>query len=472
MNDITAISYSSPYHRIILLGVVLLTLFMSVLDGNAVNIALPAMTSFFQVDITASQLVTTVYLAILTSLLLLFGKISENSGGNRIFQTGLVVFTVGSLVCGLSDTFPELIVCRIIQAVGSAMSFAIGPAILFQSFPRNEQGKVMGLFGATIAIASIAGPALGGFLVDALGWQYIFFINVPIGIILIPFSLKYVNKEEKKEKRDPIDWIGAVFFTGMVISGIFFLTSIEWMNGLLILFLFATTIAFCILFIMQEFRSSHPLLDPALVRVPSFFYPLVSVFLFFIAMSALSITAPFYFQGVLHLSTTEVGLIFLIYPVIMAIVTPLGGWLYDKKESRSFVITGLIITVVSYFGFAWVGPMQDLTLILLFLVLMAFGGSLFYSPNNTDIMRGLPVSQINAASSISGTARYLSMVLGSSLGSVLLSVDLMIQGSATSIMTAEPLLLATAMGHLMVIAGIITFSGLIPYLLPTWKTGR
>ena len=188
--------------------IVFAAIFMAVLDGNVVNIALPTITTYFGVEVTYSQWVVTAYLVTLTSLLLIFGRVSEFVGRGRMFILGFVVFTLGSLACGLSPGLPALILFRVIQATGAAMLFSISSAIIYQLYPRGEQGKSMGYVGATVAIGSIAGPVLGGFLVDTLGWQYIFLINVPIGAVLIPVAMKYFGPEESCPERNQngLDW--------------------------------------------------------------------------------------------------------------------------------------------------------------------------------------------------------------------------------------------------------------------------
>lgn len=160
-------------NRYIVLLLVLTGVLMAVVDGSVVSIALPTITKYFDVSIAQSQMIMTSYLVTLTSLLMIFGKVAEYVGKAKLFWLGVAFFSFSSLACGISTSLELLVICRIIQATGAAMMFSISSAIIFQAFPRGEQGRAMGYIGATVAIGSILGPTLGGIIVDLLGWTYI-----------------------------------------------------------------------------------------------------------------------------------------------------------------------------------------------------------------------------------------------------------------------------------------------------------
>ena len=181
-NEQAAATQKAYRNRYIIMGIVLVGIFMAVLDGIVVSIALPTMTSHFHVDLAPSQWITTAYLLTITSLLLICGKVSDFTGRVPLFIAGIGLFTVSSLACGLSTNLPMLVGFRVIQAVGGAMMFSISGAIIFQAFPVHERGRAMGYIGSTVAVGSILGPIVGGFVTQALGWQSIFLINVPIGV--------------------------------------------------------------------------------------------------------------------------------------------------------------------------------------------------------------------------------------------------------------------------------------------------
>jgi len=173
---------------------------MAVIDGIVVSIALPTITNAFSVDVAQSQWIFTAYLVTETSLLLIFGRVSEFTGKNRLFLAGLVLFTTSSLACGLSTSLWDLVVYRVLQASGSAMIFSICVAILYETSESGEQGRVMSYIGTTTAAAAIAAPVLGGIVTGSLGWEYIFLINVPIGVVGIILFL-YLSPPERGPAR-------------------------------------------------------------------------------------------------------------------------------------------------------------------------------------------------------------------------------------------------------------------------------
>jgi len=438
--------------------IVFAAIFMAVLDGNVVNIALPTITTNFGVDVTYSQWVVTAYLVTLTSLLLIFGRVSEYVGRGRMFISGFVVFTLGSLACGMSPGLPALILFRVIQATGAAMLFSISSAIIYQLFPRGEQGKSMGYVGATVAIGSIAGPVLGGFLVDTLGWQYIFLINVPIGAVLIPVAMKYFGSERPIRKEIRMDWAGAstmvIFMVSLMLAlsslatDLAFTTPVAIYTGI-----FLASFA---IFLIAERMVPDPLLDLSIFRVPAFSLPVLATALYFIALFMVNILGPFYFEGVLDLSPSEVGLVFLIIPVIMVVGSPIAGWLYDSHYTPYYAAVGMAVTSVSLFLLAVLSKGMELPLIILAFIPMTIGMVLFQSPNNTEIMSSLPAEKIGIASSVSATVRNLGMALGVSGASILLSISTRMAGYSGPVLLAGPGILSSAFSLIMIVSAVFT----------------
>lgn len=198
--DQTNIQEFAYKNRLIILGIVLTGIIMSILDGYMVGIALPNITTSFNVSITQSQWIISGYLLVLTGLFIFFGKLSEYTGKTKLFMVGWLIFTISSLVCGLAHEINLLIFFRIVQAVGASAVAGVSGAILFHTFPQNEIGKAMGFYGAAVALGSIIGPVLGGLITNSIGWQYIFLINVPMGVILLIFAMKYLKIPESRVK--------------------------------------------------------------------------------------------------------------------------------------------------------------------------------------------------------------------------------------------------------------------------------
>jgi len=438
--------------------IVFAAIFMAVLDGNVVNIALPTLTTYFGVDVTYSQWVVTAYLVTLTSLLLIFGRVSEYVGRGRMFILGFVVFTLGSLACGLSPGLPVLILFRVVQATGAAMLFSISSAIIYQMYPRGEQGKSMGYVGATVAIGSIAGPVLGGFLVDTLGWQYIFLINVPIGAVLIPLAIKYLGSGGPVRKEIRMDWTGAVTMVVFMVFLMLALSSLATDLAITVSLVVYTSIflASLAIFLLTERRVPNPLLDLSIFRVPAFALPVLATALYFIALFMVNILGPFYFEGVLYLPPSQVGLVFLIIPVIMVVGSPVAGWLYDNHYSPYYAAVGMAVTTGSLILLAILSTRMELLLIVIAFIPMTIGMVLFQSPNNTEIMSSLPAEKIGIASSVSATVRNLGMALGVSVASILLSISTSLAGYTGPVLMAGPIILSSAFSLIMVVSAVLT----------------
>ncbi len=412
-------------NRYIIMCVVLAGIFMSVLDGIVVSIALPTITSYFHVDLPSSQWITTAYLLTITSLLLVCGKISEYTGRARLFTAGIGLFTISSLACGLSSSLPMLIGFRIIQAVGGAMMFSISGAIIFQAFPADERGRAMGYIGSTVAIGSILGPIVGGFVTQTLGWEYIFLINVPVGAVLLVLALKYLRIHEHRATHFRLDLPGTALLIVTVAALVIFMNRLaeSAMITLSECALAAVFIAALAAFIFVERRTKDPLLDLSIFRVKLFVLPCISMMLYFVGNFLMNVCSPFYFQGVLGFDQMTIGVYMLIVPLIMVVGSPIGGWLYDKHHSRYYSTVGVGIVSVGLFIMAYATYAVSIPVMLVALVLLGIGGALFQSPNNTELMSALPREKLSIASSVSSCVRNLGFTLGVSLATVFIALQ-------------------------------------------------
>ncbi|MGD0726722.1 MAG: MFS transporter [Spirochaetia bacterium] len=445
-------------HKYVILVIVLIGVLMSVLDGIVVSIALPTITGAFNVDISASQWTITAYLVTLTSLLLFFGRIAEFTGRALLFTAGLAVFTLASLACGLSSTFAELVAFRVLQGVGGAMVFSISGAILFLAFPKQERGRAMGYLGSTVAIGSILGPVLGGFLVDTLGWRYIFLINLPIGVVLVACSLLFLRTHEERARSFHMDWIGAATLAGALFFLLLFLSRLEQVAGSpqLAALCGGLFVACSAAFLLRESRCERPLLDLGIFRIRAFLVPVLAMMLFFVSSFMINVVGPFYFQGVMGLRPTQVGLLFLVVPLVMVVASPVAGWLYDMRHWRHYGMVGMAVVALCYFALgimarSWI----NIAAMAGVFVLLGVGSALFQSPNSTEVMNSLPRSQTAIASSVSAAVRNLGMTLGVALASLLLPLLLRLSGSTASVLQAEKGLLAASVGDIMIVSGIL-----------------
>jgi EmrB/QacA subfamily drug resistance transporter len=445
-------------HRYVILAIVLTGVFMSVLDNTVVSIALPTITASFGVDLSRSQWTITAYMLTLTSLLLVFGKVAEFTGRAFLFTAGLALFTLSSLACGLSATLTQLISFRVVQGIGGAMVFSISSAILFLAFPPEERGRAMGYIGSTVAAGSILGPALGGFLVDALGWRSIFLVNVPIGVVLVTFALVFLRTHEEKTPTFQMDWPGAALLAAALFSLMFFLPRLEQVSAspLIAILCGALFIVSTAFFLLRESRTAQPLLDLRIFRNRSFALPLLAMMLFFVSNFMINVTGPFYFEGVKGFSPSQVGLLFLIVPLIMVVASPAAGWLYDKRRWKHYETVGMATVALSYTALGILALLwPSIAAMAGVFVMLGLGSALFQSPNNTEVMSSLPRNQTPIASSVSASVRNLGMTLGVATASLLLPLQLRLAGFSGGVLDAPGGLLAASIARIMFLSGAL-----------------
>ena len=466
MNDACSGNDGPTLRQGIIQAVVLAAIAMAVIDGIVVSIALPSITRDFSSDVALSQWIITAYLVTETSLLLIFGRLSEFTGKRTLFLAGLVLFTTSSLACGLAASLLELIVFRVIQASGSAMIFSISAAILFETSVPGSQGKVMGYIGAVTAAAGLAAPILGGFITDALGWAFIFLINVPIGALGLVLFARHSPPGERRDTSIRMDWAGSATLVIALLFLVLFLvrvsSALSWSAESMV-FLLVSTLSM-ILFLVAESRSSHPLLDLSIFRKLGFTLPNLAMVCIYMAFFMLNLIGPFYLEGVMDLTPSQVGLVFLIAPLIMVIASPLSGWLYDRYHLFSLPTLGILLTGVSLLLLGFVVVLQDLLLIVLLFIPLSIGISLFHSPSSTDIMRALPIAKSGLASSVSATLRNLGMTLGVSVAGILFTKELYDTGYTGPVQEAAAGVLVGVIGNLLFIAAALCGVGAALYL--------
>jgi EmrB/QacA subfamily drug resistance transporter len=453
--------------RYIITFMVLVGVLMAVVDGSVVSIALPTITGYFSVDMAQSQWVMTGYLVTLTSLLLIFGKVSERLGRVRQFKAGFALFTLSSLLCGLATSLPMLVIFRVMQALGGAMIFSISAAIIFQVSPEEERGRSMGYIGSTVAIGSIIGPTLGGVIVQHLGWEYIFLVNVPIGICLLALASRKLKLEERVSEKLDLDWRGAFSLVAFMASLMFLLNSMAirssldlgsiWLGGSALLFLGA--------FLRNESRCAMPLLDLSIFKNRSFALSNLAMVIFFTSNLMIGVLGPFYFEGVMGYSPSEVGLVYLIVPTIMVFGSPLVGFLYDRHHFNYYAALGLTVASASMILMGLASREMNAKMMLLCFIPLGVGSAIFQSPNNAEVMSALGSKMLSTASSVTATVRNLGMALGVSISSILISIQLSYAGHAGSILDTGPGLTSEAISNVMIIAGALCIIGVIASMI-------
>jgi len=404
----------------ILFVVVMLT-FMATLDGSIVNVALPVMAKSLNVTSASIQLVVTSYLIVITAFILIFGRLGDILGKTKIFKFGIALFTLGSLFCGITSSLPILVLARVIQAIGAAGCMANSQGIITEAFPANERGRALGLTGTFVALGSLIGPPLGGFIVGAASWEFIFLINVPIGFITLFLAFKILPKGHEIAK-GKLDGVGALLFMLVVIplfAAIGKGQEAGFTNPVVLLGLLITVISF-VAFIIVEKKRESPLLELDIFKNKLFSLSIFCGFISFISIFCANIIQPFYLQDVLNYSPSTTGLVLMTAPLLLAVVAPISGYLSDKIGSEILTFIGLVITSLSLLLMSTLNEHSTLISMLVFIAAMAIGNGLFQSPNNSLIMSTVPRNKLGIAGSVNALVRNLGMVCGIALSTTLL----------------------------------------------------
>lgn len=405
----------------IILFIILVVTFMSTLDGSIVNVALPVMTKVLNVDSASIQLVVISYLMVISATILIFGRLGDMFGKIKVFKIGLLIFTLGSLLCGLTNSLLILVIARVIQAIGAAACMANNQGIITEIFPINERGRALGLSGTFVALGSLVGPPLGGLILSISSWQYIFLINVPIGIIALFYTIRLLPKENKKTEAK-LDGVGAILFMlaiTLLFGALNYGQNIGFDKPIVLMEIFIAFISL-IAFVYVEKKQEHPLLQIDIFKNKLFTVSIICAFISFVAIFCSNIILPFYLQYVKGFSPAQAGVILMVYPLILSIVAPISGHLSDKIGSEFLTFIGLILTSLGLFLMSLTNEATSTYLLIIFIGIMSLGNGMFQSPNNSLVMSQVPKNKLGVAGSINGLVRNLGMICGIAFSTILL----------------------------------------------------
>lgn len=411
--------------KYILFLLVATSIFMSTLDSSMVNVALPYMMHQLQTDIKTIQWVVLIYLITISSFLLSFGRLSDIKGRRYVYVLGFIIFTLGSLFCGVSQSAKALIVSRIVQGVGASMLMACSPAIIVDGFPEKERGRALGAVGAVVAAGLTIGPVAGGIILEYLSWHFLFLINIPIGVISAVLGVFILNKEDKGTK-EPMDKTGSLLIVIMLSSMILFLSNLSSSGFFSISSFLLAGISFAafIGFKINESKVSYPLFDLRLLDIKLFVFPVISAIILFAALFVFIFIMPFYLKYPCGFSASKTGIIMIGPFFFLLIVSPLSGILYDKFGSRLLCMTGMSFLLLSFVLLIFLDPSMPVFSILWRTAFAGIGIALFVSPNTTAIMNNVPISRRGVASATLSMARNLGMVIGVALASLVFTSSL------------------------------------------------
>ena len=376
---------------------------MASLDRNIVIIALPTIAFELHTSLLTLVWIAIGYWVVTASVLLTFGRLADMFGRVKLYNMGFILFTAGSALCSISYTGEQLIVFRIIQAIGAAFLFSNSAAILTDVFPENERGKALGLNQISIVIGSVIGLAFGGFLTSYLGWRSIFWINIPIGLFATVWSYTKL-RELGTIRKEKIDWLGnATLFGGLLLLLIAItFGSFQIIDSVKIFLFVMSSIALLTLFYFVEKKVSKPMFDFSLFKIKYFTSGIIAIFLNALARGAFTLVMAFYLQGPsMGLDPLHAGVYLIPISLSLAISAPISGWLYDKYKLRLFTPVGLLISAVGFLILTRINAVTSFYESILPLVLVGAGMGIFASPNRASIMSSVPSYRRGVAAGIS-----------------------------------------------------------------------
>ena len=396
------------------LAAVAFGLFMIMLDNTVVNVALPSIAADLQIGLSELEWIVTGYALTFASLMLTGGKLADLLGRRRIFIVGLAIFTVSSLVCGLAGSGELLIGARVVQGAGAALMNPATLSIIAATFPPRQRGMAIGIWAGVSALALAIGPLVGGLLTEHISWSWIFFVNVPIGVIAIAASLLLIpeSKDESAEQR--------LDLPGLLTSGIglFALTyglieanTYGWTSSR-ILGAFAVAVAMLVAFVLLETRQRLPMLDLSLFRNGTFAGANLAVLLVALAMFGVFFFVSLYMQGVLGYSAVETGAAFLPLTILIMLTAPIAGKSSDRFGSRWLMTIGMILIAIQLFYFSRLGVEESYWNILPAMILGGFGMAMVMTPSAAAAVRALPVDKAGVGSAVLNAFRQVGGSMG------------------------------------------------------------
>ncbi|RNC63170.1 MAG: Riboflavin transporter RibZ [Candidatus Dichloromethanomonas elyunquensis] len=405
---------NSKNYRWYVLATVSTGTFMATLDSSIVNVALPTISKDLYSNLSSLQWVVTAYLLTISSLLPVFGRVADLLGRKKVYSLGFLIFTLGSVLCGVSQSIWFLVAMRVLQAIGASMLMSNSAAIVISIFPPQERGRALGLTGTVVALGSLTGPALGGILIGLASWHLIFFINLPIGLIGFSMSRIILPADKPNKDQESFDFAGALLFTCGMISLLFGINNGEswgWTSP----FIYSSIIIGVLLLVMFTFtegRVDHPIIDFSMFRIRPFLVGNLSGWLSFTAMFANAMLLPFYLQQILNYSPYQVGLLMTVFPITMAIIAPLSGNASDKFGPMLLTSAGLGIIAIGLFYYSTLTPESQYYQIIPGSLLLGLGSGMFQSPNNSSVMSSVPSRKLGVAGGINSLVRNAGMITG------------------------------------------------------------
>lgn len=431
-----------------------LSSFLTPFTSSSVNIALPSIDKELSLSAVDLSWIATAYLLSAAVFLVPFGRIADIYGRKKIFTIGIIINAVASLACLAVQSGTWLILLRAFQGFGAALTFGTGVAILLSVFPPNERGKVLGFNVASVYTGLSIGPITGGFLTHSIGWRSIFLLNALIGIIVVIAVLSKLKGEWQESEGEKFDLPGSIFYSVALVILVYGFSQLPDIKGYILV---AGGVTGTIGFVAWELRQKYPVFKIDLFRSNKIFaFSNIAALVNYCATFAVSFLLSLYLQYIFGYSADKAGLVMIIQPVVMVIVSLFAGNLSDKLEPRVLASAGMTITTLGLVMLSFLSENSNVLYLITILVIMGIGFGLFSSPNTNAAMSAVERKYYGVASGMLGTMRLLGQTF--SLATAMLLIALFI-GDSQIIKEVYPLFLKS-MRIAFIIFAVMCFLGI------------
>lgn len=412
------------------LVVVMLGIVMSTLDTTIVNIALPAIGADFGVAINDVSWVAMAYTGTMGILVISYGRMAKHIGYRRIYLWGFSVFVIGSIACALSSGLIMLILARVLQALGGAAVLSIGAAVLALSFPLAQRGRALSAIPVGVAIGISSGPVLGGVLVDQLSWHWIFWVNVPLGLLALICASAWIYPSHSRNSLTDILNLRSILLLAL-LSACFLMGSYfsqqpgyGWKNPITIFLIVAVPALFVVFLVLDRKGAGTSLVPYSVLKSRVFSFSMIAGALSLVQIGSMMYLISFFMQRIQGFSAQKAGMILLTSPLCLSLSGPISGWISDRKDAGVLRIGGLLSVIAA---FALMGSLSDqspASAVIAYLALFATGMGVFQTPNNHVTVNAIPRSEMAHVNSFIACVRMNGMAVGTSVATVVLSQSL------------------------------------------------
>lgn len=395
---------------------------MSVLDGTLMNVALPSLTKEFDVEPNTAIWLINSYQMVIMMFLLVFATFGDIIGYRKIFLSGVVVFTVASALCALSQNFAMLVCSRILQGLGAACVMSVNTALVRLIYPPEVLGRGMSINAMAVAVSSAAGPSIAGLILSTLSWHWLFAINIPLGIISFWIGYRMLPRSSNAKKRTVgfLDCIGNVLTFGLMIYALEGFAHHE--SRAIVSIAFVAFLVIGYFYLRSQLNTSAPLLPVDLLKIPIFARSIMTSVSSFMAQMLAMVSLPFFFQDAMHFTPVEIGVLLTPWPIATMVTAPLAGRLVERYHPGILGAVGMCVFSVGLFSLYFLS--EDSTIVDIFWRVMICGAGfgLFQTPNNLTIMSSAPMERSGGASGMLGMARLCGQTVGTTAVAIVFAI--------------------------------------------------